>query len=53
MKPLGWKNQIASPHRATSRIPGAPGQNKTFLIARAGGQDKKTYDFQSQERFFS
>jgi hypothetical protein len=31
MKPLGWKNQIASPDCAIGRSSGMPGQNKSFL----------------------
>ena len=31
MKPLGWKNQIASPDCAIGRSSGVPGQNKSFL----------------------
>jgi hypothetical protein len=31
MKPLRWKNQIASPHYAIGQSPGVPGQNKSFL----------------------
>src|SRR5450759_4815311 len=31
MKPLGWKNQIASPDRAIGRSSGVLGQNKSFL----------------------
>jgi hypothetical protein len=31
MKPLGWKNQIASPDCAIGRNSGVLGQNKSFL----------------------
>ena len=31
MKPLGWKNQIASPDCAIGPSSGVPGQNKSFL----------------------
>src|ERR1019366_4020571 len=31
MKPLGWKNQIASPDCAIGRSSGVLGENKTFL----------------------
>jgi hypothetical protein len=53
MKALGWKNQIASPHRATNRSSGLLSQNKSFLQYVGWMSGQKTYDFQSTVRFFS